>query len=56
MDLKTKLRRSLNAVEAALSSLKRTRGLSAGVDDEIEKAIRELKDAEHNIRKAISEI
>lgn len=55
MDIDRRMKRALHAVESALSALKRAQRDDDGKSD-IDRAIRQLKNAESDIRIAIKEL
>lgn len=56
MDTKRRMKRALSAVEDAISALQSTRNRSGEGRSDIDRAIRELDDAESDIRRAIREL
>jgi DNA-directed RNA polymerase subunit K/omega len=56
MDAKRRVKGALNAIEKAIIAIKRARTLSDDSRSEIDKALRELNDAETNVRAALREI
>ena len=56
MSARTKLKRALSAIDDAQRALKKTRNNSEVDDGNIKKAIRELEDAESDIKRAMRDI
>lgn len=55
MSAKSKLKKSLSSIDGALRALKRARS-SAPENQDIERAIRELEDAETEVNRALREV
>lgn len=56
MDLERRLKRVLNAIEDAASSLQSARRSAGYTQHDIDRALRELDDAETDVRRALREI
>ena len=56
MKIKRKLTSALNAIDTAITWLKRSRPDGGEIRDDIDRAIRELDDAESDLRRAIREL